>query len=168
MFDLSLLTRVAIHLSKRDCAIRLKEPITIGATGTCISTKKGMVIDILPTLSEEEFYKTFLHECGHARTQPFSESEIDYVNSPPRTLIYTKDWRENKLTQEAERQANELRDIWDSWAESWADLYSGANEYEKRLKALLNWAPGWKSMTEIINQAAKRGAEEALKIYMRS
>jgi hypothetical protein len=78
--------------------------------------------------------------------------------------MLTKDWL-NPIVKMEEDAANKQAVVWDTWAESWGLLYDGATEYERKLKALLNYAPGLKSFNEMVYQAAQRGAEHALKIY---
>jgi hypothetical protein len=158
---LSLLTRCAIHLSRRDCTIRLREPVIAGTHGTCMSTERGMIIDLSPELESGVFYKTFLHEVGHAKTQPFSKSDV-WINLPPKSLV-TKDWHINRLVQDAEQQAEELAAVWDEFARRNAAYYGGkfAPEFEKRLTALLDY--GSFDIDEHIKKAAEAGARDAIK-----
>jgi hypothetical protein len=165
MIDLSLLTKVAINLSKRDCTIRLRKTAIKEISGLCMSHKNGHVIDLDPDLTPERRYWFFLHEVAHAKSQPTNKYHNDWVDKEPGYFrLVTKDLSYPVIEEEA--AANKQAEDWNAWAATWAHLYSGATPEERKLKALLNWAPNVKSFTEMIDDAAQAAAA-AIKILRR-
>ena len=165
MIDLALLTHVANVLAHKDVTVRLRAPCVRNCKGLSMARPGGVTIDLDPAMNLGQFYWTFLHECGHAKDQPKVTTPNDWIDKPSGYFMITKDFSHpvvNLMEAAADRQAQK----WDAWASSWAGLYQGATSEERRLRALLNWAPNTKSFTELLDDASQ-AADEILDILRR-
>ncbi len=162
--SLETLSRIASKLAEKPVKIRLRAPCVSGVKGLCMPHLGGAVIDLDPSLTPEGQYWHLLHESAHCRSLAPNQKYNPWVDKEPGYFrLVTKDLSYPVIQEEA--AANKQAEIWNDWAEDWAPYYPGATPEEKKLRALLNWAPNMKSLTEIINQGARRGAEAAIKAY---
>ncbi len=137
-----LMQEVASHLVGEELKIlvQLREPAMQGTNALFYKNAHGVgVIDVDPTLDNDQFLRSFLHECAHARLHHriILNTDISKRSSGSMALEVPSDDYDLKL----ESEAIALSDYWLAWCKDHQFNYykAGMSELESRLWSLKNY-----------------------------